>query len=225
MQGLLALFILNCVPATAGSAPPADAFQPMHAAVQTGQGELVPEILEVTVSITDDIPPVLKVSARGQVSLGGWTAPELIRVRNASPPEDGIQDFEFRAKPPEGAAITVISEISAATEWETVALDAPWLRGIRIHGEGDGVKEIRLDENQRTQLRSVRAFVGVSERRSLDEALADALGKLDQAMSEGPVADGMANWQMGRVQGTVGGIAGLDELRVTVYATRTPPWE
>ncbi len=199
--------------------------QPAESATQERGAENVPEITEVSLHVTDTLPPVLEIRVKGKVGLGAYSNPRLKRIFLPVAPADGIQDFDFTATPPSGAAITVISEITASELWDSVVLDAPWLKGIRVRGRGTGVKEFQLADDQIARLRGVRAFIGVSESRSLDEAVRNGLSRLDQAMSEGPVADGMVNWQMGSVSGTVGGFAGIDELKVIIYATRTPPWE
>jgi len=61
-------------------------------------------------------------------------------------------------------------------------------------------------------------FVGVSTKRSFDEALANALGQMDQAMTRQQVPDNMAMWRVVEITGRSGGIAGLDLLQVKIAA-------
>jgi hypothetical protein len=62
-------------------------------------------------------------------------------------------------------------------------------------------------------------FVGISEQRSFEEALDDALKQLRQAMAEEGIADNQASWKLVEITGRVGGIAGFDELQVKITAT------
>ncbi len=78
----------------------------------------------------------LKVSAVGEVPTGGFTKPALARVQYIKPPDDGIQDYSFTAVPPDGPAIQVISQVQASDTWGSLP---DWVKGVRIHGVGDGV--------------------------------------------------------------------------------------
>ena len=62
-------------------------------------------------------------------------------------------------------------------------------------------------------------FTGVSNQRSVQEALADALQQLDQAMAAQGIADNMATWKVVETTGRIGGIAGFNELHVKISAT------
>ncbi|MCI0357748.1 MAG: hypothetical protein L0211_04580 [Planctomycetaceae bacterium] len=79
----------------------------------------------------------LTVTAVGEVPTGGYTQPTLIRVTYFRQPDDGIQDYMFRAVPPDGVAAQVISQVTATDKWP--ALPKKWLKGVRIHGAGNGV--------------------------------------------------------------------------------------
>lgn len=78
----------------------------------------------------------LTVTAVGEVPTAGYTSPTLTRVTYIRQPLDGIQDYTFRAVPPDGVAAQVISQIEATDVWKGVP---PWLKGVRIHGAADGV--------------------------------------------------------------------------------------
>jgi len=78
----------------------------------------------------------LTVTAVGQVPTGGYTKPTLTRVTYIRRPPDGIQDYTFQATPPDGPATQVISEVKASDTWPAMPA---WLKGVRIHGIGQGV--------------------------------------------------------------------------------------
>jgi hypothetical protein len=186
--------------------------------------ETVPQILAAEISVTDAVPPVVTIHARGQVNSGGWSAPRLVKTAFGEIPADGIQDFEFIATPPSGPATAALQEIEAEFRWDTVLVDAPWLRGIRVHGADEAPKEVLLEPDQRAVLAKLRAFTGVSESGSFEGALEQALSQMNAASAEGGVADGMVTWVLGPVSGRVGGFAGFNELQVVIYVSRTPPW-
>lgn len=79
----------------------------------------------------------------GEVPTGGYSEPMLVKVEYVKQPDDGIQDFTFTAKKPDGIVTQVISKISARYDWKG---EIPaWVKGVRIHGTGDGIKTVMLD--------------------------------------------------------------------------------
>jgi hypothetical protein len=84
----------------------------------------------------------LTVIAVGEVPSAGYTKPTLIRVTYIKQPDDGIQDYTFQAVPPSGVAAQVISQVEATAVWPSVP---KWVKGIRIHGVGDGMLVKMLD--------------------------------------------------------------------------------
>jgi hypothetical protein len=99
------------------------------------------------------VPTVLKVAfdlkkgavmeATGEVPTGGYADPQLIKVEYVKQPDDGIQDFNFVATKPEGIVTQAVTKISARYDWKG---DIPaWVKGVRIHGVGAGIKTTKLD--------------------------------------------------------------------------------
>jgi hypothetical protein len=93
----------------------------------------VPKIVSAKLTVAKG---ALTVSAVGEVRTAGYTKPTLTRVTYIKQPDDGIQDYTFEAVPPDGLAAQVISEVKASDTWESVP---DWVKGVRIHGVGDGV--------------------------------------------------------------------------------------
>lgn len=85
----------------------------------------------------------LTVTAVGEVPTGGYTKPTLTRVQYFKQPDDGIQDYTFEAVPPTGIATQVISQVTATDKWRSLP---GWVKGVRIHGVGDGVMMKMLGE-------------------------------------------------------------------------------
>ena len=114
----------------------------------------LPALLLATTMLAQDKPPepvtvkkvlsatltmekgALTVEAVGEVNTGGYTKPTLKRVTYIKQPDDGIQDYTLQATPPAGPATQVISRVKASDTWP--ALPA-WVKGVRIHGAGNGV--------------------------------------------------------------------------------------
>ncbi len=103
------------------------------------QPRIVTKIINVDCAVEKMHPPNLVVRAVSQVSTGGWTKARLVRVTYATAPEDGIQDYIMFAVPPSGAATQAFSKVEATNRWEGYADEAPWIKGVRVHGCHDGV--------------------------------------------------------------------------------------
>lgn len=101
--------------------------------------QVVAKILKADYEEQETAPPNLVVRATGQVSSGGYTKPTLLRAVYTTAPEDGIQDYFLVAIPPSGPAIQVISEVKASDTWKGFRKEAPWIKGIRVHGIGEGI--------------------------------------------------------------------------------------
>ncbi len=185
----------------------------------------VAQIDEVSVNVRESMPPRLVVAVRATVSSGGHSGARLDRVKYRTPPADGIQEFRFVTRPPDGPATAVMSPVAAMDQWDTVVGDAPWIKGVRILGKGEGIREVMLEQDDLDRISQVRQFSGLSERGSFDEALQAALGEMNAAMADSRAVDGMVTWHLGPVSGRVGGFAGFNDMSVTIYAVRTPPWQ
>lgn len=122
----------------------------------------LPAVLLATTLLAQDKPPepvtvkkvlsaeltiakgALQVTAVGEVPTGGYSKGTLTRVTYIKQPEDGIQDYTLRATPPAGPATQVISQIKASDTWPALP---DWVKGIRIHGAGDGVLVKMISDN------------------------------------------------------------------------------
>lgn len=102
----------------------------------------IKKVIKVEVSKKDG---ALVITATGEVPTGGYSSPKLERVTYVKMPDDGIQDFTFVATPPDGPATQVISRVEARTRWSDVP---DWVKGVRIHGVGEGVMVKMLEEKE-----------------------------------------------------------------------------
>lgn len=92
---------------------------------------------EVSFGYTASEPPAMVVVARGRVPTSGWSNGRLAPRVYVSPPSDGIWDFDFIAKAPNGIALQVISVI----ESEPLVLVPPsWVKGVRIHSSTNEIE-------------------------------------------------------------------------------------
>jgi hypothetical protein len=107
---------------------------------------LVKKITKIEIYILEKNPPDLSVQVTGEVPTGGYTHVKLIRVNHKTPPKDGIQEYRLVATPPDGPATQVISTVEASHVIENFTKNAPWIKGVRILGVGDGVKVRMLDK-------------------------------------------------------------------------------
>lgn len=112
-------------------------------AQQTQQQQNVPTVVSVTCMIHKS-PSQLHVTANGEVPTGGWSGAALRRRTYVTAPVDSIWDYDFFATAPAGMATQVITPISADDMWADYPAQS--LVGIRVYGEGSGIKEIRLTQ-------------------------------------------------------------------------------
>jgi hypothetical protein len=113
------------------------------AAPSQQQQQTVPTVVSVTCMI-DKSPPQLHMTANGEVPTGGWTGAALRRRTYVAAPADSIWEYDFVATPPAGMATQVMTPISAEDMWADYPVQS--LLGIRVYGEGSGIKEIRLTQ-------------------------------------------------------------------------------
>jgi hypothetical protein len=109
------------------------------------RGQVVKTIIKVDHAIQESFPPVLVVTATGQVPTGGWSDAKLKRRDYEKPPKDGIYEYDLTAVPPDGIATQVISKVTAKDSWKDPPKD---MKGIKVYGVGDGVKTIKFDEKK-----------------------------------------------------------------------------
>lgn len=144
-------------------------------AAHGADSEIVENITHVKVHFQLSQPPNLVVKATGEVPTAGYTGTHLLRVVYVQPPPDGIQDYFLMSRPPEDPAAQVVSTVTASNVYPQVTVAAPWLKGVRVHGVGDGVKTHYLEEPLRvrknilelteTELDALRAGVAAMKSR------------------------------------------------------------
>jgi hypothetical protein len=88
--------------------------------------------------------PILVVTVRGEIPAKGYQEPLLTRRKYPQPPADGIQEYDFTAVTPDGVEKKIIKQPEATDKWAAYAHEAPWLKGVRIYGVADGIKEETL---------------------------------------------------------------------------------
>ena len=108
-------------------------------AAEPARREIVKKILDIELAVQESEPPGLAVTATGEVPTSGWENAVLVRVVYDKPPADGIQDYILFADRPSGVVAEVISRVVAKNTWKGYKKQAPWLKGVRIHGSGGGV--------------------------------------------------------------------------------------
>ncbi len=88
------------------------------------------EITDVQLAILKSEPPMLSITASGNVTTRGWSNPLLIPYVYIVSPEDGMYEFDFSTNRPTGMVIQAISPIAASTILEEIPKE---LKGVRIH--------------------------------------------------------------------------------------------
>lgn len=109
------------------------------AAAGPPDNQRVPVIKEIKYEAEDHTK--LKIEVHGEVPTGGWKEPRLIQRIYVRPPADGIWEYDFFAVKPGGIVTQAITPISAKDVWENPPRS---LKGIRVYGVGEGVKEVEI---------------------------------------------------------------------------------
>ncbi len=113
----------------------------------------VMSVSEVRYAILRKSPPDIVVSAVGTVPTSGWNNPHLTPWIYVSPPEDGIQDFDFIAERPEGVVLQYVAPILGQGELYDVDVANYWgedkpLLGFRVHAASNFEEILLGDEGQ-----------------------------------------------------------------------------
>lgn len=98
---------------------------------------------DVSFHLNKKNPLDLVVHAIGKVNSNYWCCGELAPKEYSHPPQDGIQDFDFIAKPPKGPVLWVLSKI----EGNGSIKSANWMKGIRIHSANNKIEVLLSNES------------------------------------------------------------------------------
>lgn len=101
--------------------------------------QLVSEITLIQLDIIDGSPQQLRIRVRANVTTSGWSEPQLNPYLYLVPPQDGIYDFDFMARPPAGDSPQVITPIEV-----THVLDgfSNTFVGVRIHAAQNNLEKL-----------------------------------------------------------------------------------
>jgi hypothetical protein len=111
-----------------------------------GQIARVSEITDVQSVIEQSQPPNLVVEVTGVVPTGGWSAVTLLPRESATPPADGIYEYDLVAVRPAGPSIQVLTPVKASHVWKAYPADK--VKGVRIYGVGKSVKTVKFGESK-----------------------------------------------------------------------------
>ncbi|MDA8745975.1 tyrosinase family protein [Rubripirellula amarantea] len=140
----------------------------LNAWLPVATAETVANIRDAEVSFLTGIPFGIAVTATGEVRSAGFTDVRLNRAVFSIPPLDGYQVYELTATPPSGSAAQVVTPVSASNAWPFAERQAPWLRGIRVLGEGQGIKEVKLNRRVRRNIKNLSADELATLRRGIE---------------------------------------------------------
>jgi hypothetical protein len=103
---------------------------------------LVHEVTSVELEFEKSNPPNALVKAKGKVTTGGYTNPQLVQVLYVMPPADGIQDLLFFVDPPPtgGGATQVITEVE--TPQLRIWRIPDWFKGVRVRAQTNQIEKL-----------------------------------------------------------------------------------
>jgi hypothetical protein len=108
--------------------------------VKEDRGELLKTIIGATAQFDKD-GKKLTINATGQVPTGGWKDAKLTPRTYVQAPADGVWEFDMTAVRPTGIVTQALSKVKASHTWENPPAD---LKGVKIYGEGKGVKTVKV---------------------------------------------------------------------------------
>jgi len=85
---------------------------------------------DVALAVMNTTPKSVYIRASGFVPTSGWSDQKLSEYIYIQPPPDGIWDFDFTARPPEGLVLQVFIRIYVEHTWHG---DIEAIKGVRIH--------------------------------------------------------------------------------------------
>lgn len=102
---------------------------------------LIYRVDQVFLHVLESLPVQLRIMAKGTVTSGGWSAAELVPCGKEE--ETGMYLFEFRAVPPKGMSIQVISPIKTAYHMEEVPDD---LKGVKVIAQSNDILQKEIED-------------------------------------------------------------------------------
>lgn len=101
-------------------------------------GKPIMSVATVKLVLLKSNPPQLVINASGFVTTSGWKNARLEPRFYLQFPDDGLQDFDFVADPPEDIAGMVISGVTAKPiEWTGPPAH---VKGVRVHSKTNDVE-------------------------------------------------------------------------------------
>lgn len=175
--------------------------------------KVIYSVNDIRISMIKRNPPILQVIAHGMAPDTDWTNALLIpQFGPGRMPADGNYRFEFRATPPLRRSLPVLTPVTASFVFFPIPAD---LRHITVVATSNEMTEsfagvsaamatLEIDYSD------VKVYTGLSANGSFDEALDDALSKIERPL------DLMTKVEVISMEATVGGIIGPKMLYVTI---------
>ena len=104
------------------------------------KGEMLKTILDAKATFNKD-KTKLTIEATGQVPTGGWKNAKLTPRTYVKAPADGVWEFDMTAVRPDGIVTQALSKVKASHTWDNPPAE---LKGVKIYGEGKGVKTVKI---------------------------------------------------------------------------------
>lgn len=142
MSRFMRALVLAAVAAAGMTAVAAQKVEPAPKEKEKAKGELLKTVIDAKAEWDKD-KKALTITAVGQVPTGGWKDAKLTRRETKDAPKDGVYEFDLTAVRPDGIVIQVISKVTAKETWKDPPAD---LKGIKVYGDGDGAKTIKIEK-------------------------------------------------------------------------------
>jgi len=166
-------------------------------------------------------PPLLVITADGTANTGGWSGFILRPLWNrTNPPVNGVYEFSFEGVPPTGIVTQVLTP-TGPVFYTLNAWDTQDARRIVIYAASNYQSVDRYTQKQNLLVTNTivdlqQNAVGYSDTWDLGEAFRDAIKNLPP--DPNPYPDKLYHFTITSIEAEVGGIAGLDRMKLIIEA-------
>jgi hypothetical protein len=166
-------------------------------------------------------PPSLVITATGTANTGGWKNFALVPLWNrTNPPVNGVYEFSFEGVSPTGIVTQVltptgpVSYVLSPDETKDIQRFVVYAGSNYIRSEWDQPVPLSAEDNNLHD--QPRSATGYSSNWELAEAFRDAIRNLPP--DPHPYPDKLYQFTIVHLGAEIGGLAGLDRMKVTVQA-------
>lgn len=183
------------------------------------------QVDDIQLAEAESFPPRLIVTASGTAITSGWKNFVLRPLWNrTNPPVNGVYEFSFEGVPPTGIVLQVLVPTGPVSHMLSKAETMDAKRIIVYAASNQMAVEYKTEMKAETKAALTgevtvdfsQTATGYSDRWDLQEAFRDAIRNLPP--DPNPYPDKLYHFTITTIEAEIGGIAGLDRMKVIIEA-------